>query len=277
LAIADDAQIFVSFRTTNVYSAAFEPRYVTRDERSDAPLDSVGETGMATEVGADASARAVQRSALRPPLAKVQPEAPGPFGMLLAAAVDNPRVAQGFALAYEALDLPQRQTLIDAVLDDTHRAGVSVSAVLAPLLAVERDVDLARQLASTISAHGGIGLRCDATCRALLSGDAMDGAALLARPLHGAFVEVLGLSWSRERGVVGTVFEPIATSEDLLQHASQLEHHEPLEDIPAAYAVDIIAAALWQHRRLHGALPDLVTRFADLFDPTLRHAEPDEA
>jgi hypothetical protein len=213
----------------------------------------------------------------RPPLAKAQPKAHGPFDMLLAAAVENPRAAQGLALAYEALELAQRQTLIDAVLDDTHRAGVSVSAVLAPLLAVERDVELARHLASAISAHGGVGLRCDATCRALLAGDAMDGAALLARPLHGHFVEVLGLSWTRDQGVVGTLFEPLTTGDDLTQHAAQLPYHEPLEDIPAAYAVDIIAAVLWQHRRLHGALPDLVTRFADLFDPTLRRAEPDEA
>ena len=248
---------------------------MTREERSDAPLDEAGETGMDAGKGADDAASSQPRAA-RPPLAKAQPKPPGPFGMLLAAAVDNPRAAQGLALAYEALDRGQRQTLIDAVLDDTHRAGVSVSAVLAPLLAVERDVDLARQLASTISAHGGVGLRCDATCRALLSGDAMDGAALLARPLHGAFVEVLGLAWNRDHGVVDTLFEPIATSDALMQHAEQLEHREPLEDIPAAYAVDIIAAALWQHRRLHGVLPDLVTRFADLFDPTLRRAEPDE-
>lgn len=253
---------------------------MTREERSDGPLDDAGKTGVdaaldAAAVSGDGSASAAPR-AVRPPLAKVQPKAPGPFGMLLAAAVDNPRAAQGLALAYEALDRAQRQTLIDAVLDDTHCAGVSVSAVLAPLLAVERDVELARHLASAISAHGGVGLRCDATCRALLAGDAMDGAALLARPLHGRFVEVLGLSWSRDRGVVDTLFEPIAISDDLAQHATQLDHPEPLEDIPAAYAVDVIAAALWQHRRLHGALPDLVTRFADLFDPTLRRTEPED-
>ena len=264
---------------------------MTREERSDSPLDDAGETGEAgvnaasadAPAGATAGATAgttpsTAQRALRPTLAKVQPKAPGPFGMLLAAAVDNPRAAQGLALAYEALDIAQRQSLIDAVLDDTHRAGVSVSAVLAPLLAVERDVELARQLASAISAHGGVGLRCDATCRALLAGDAMDGAALLARPLHGRFVEVLGLSWSRDRGVIDTLFEPIATGDDLAHHATQLAHvtDGPLEDIPAAYAVDIIAAALWQHRRLHGVLPDLVTRFADLFDPTLRRAEPED-
>jgi hypothetical protein len=250
---------------------------VTREARNETALDGAEDTGMDANVDSDnQAAPAPPPRALRPPLAKAQPKAPGPFGMLLAAAVENPRAAQGLALAYEALDLTQRQALIDAVLDDTHGAGVSVSAVLAPLLAVERDVELARHLASAISAHGGVGLRCDATCRALLAGDAMDGAALLARPLHGRFVEVLGLSWTRDLGVVGTLFEPLATGDDLAQRASQLPYHEPLEDIPAAYAVDVIAAVLWQHRRLHGALPDLVSRFADLFDPTLRRTEPDE-
>jgi hypothetical protein len=220
---------------------------------------------------------AAQERPPRPPLAKAQPRAAGPFAMLLAAAVESPQAAQGLALAYAALDREQRRSLVDAVLDDARPSGVSASAVLAPLLAVESDVDLARYVASAMSASGGAGLRCDASCRALLAGDAVDGAALLARPLHGRFVEVLGLSWRRDQGIVDTLFEPIATSADLNRHAQALSHPGTLEESPAAFAVDVIAAALWQHRRLHGTLPDLVTRFADLFDPTLHRSEPDEA
>jgi hypothetical protein len=192
-----------------------------------------------------------------------------PFGALLLAAVENASAAQGLALAYAALDRPQRERLIEAVLADTHSAGMCPSGVLVPLLAVEDDVELARYIASAISASGGIGLRCDSTCRALLAGDSSEGAALLVRPLHGQFVEVLGLGWNRERGVVHTVFEPLASSHDVERHSRALPGAPQLEEIPVSFAVDVVTSALWHHRRLTGELPEVLTRFADLFEPWL--------
>jgi hypothetical protein len=192
-----------------------------------------------------------------------------PFGALLLAAVENASAAQGLALAYAALDRPQRERLIDAVITDTHTAGICPSGVLVPLLAVEDDVELARYIASEISASGGAGLRCDTTCRAMLAGDAAEGAALLVRPLHGHFVEVLGLGWNRERGVVHTVFEPLASAHDVERHSRALPGRPALEEIPVSFAVDVVTAALWHHRRLTGELPEVLTRFADLFEPWL--------
>ena len=211
----------------------------------------------------------------RPPLAKIRAAAADPFGALLAAAVDNASAAQGLALAYAALERPQRQLLIDAVLADTQAADISPAAVLAPLLSVEVDVELARYIASAISASGGKGLRCDAHCRALLAGDAAEGAALLARPLYGSFVELLGLGWTRERGVVHTLFEPLVAAQDLEHHRNKLPWGVQLEEMPVAFAMDVIASALWQHRRLHGQLPQLVARFAELFEPGLWRSEPE--
>ena len=192
-----------------------------------------------------------------------------PFSALLLAAAENASAAQGLALAYAAQERPQRERLIEAVLTDTHSMGISPSVVLVPLLAVEDDVELARFIASAISASGGVGLRCDTTCRALLSGDASDGAALLVRPLHGQFVEVLGLSWNRDQGVVHTVFEPIASAHEVEHHSRSLPGAPKLEEIPVAFAVDVLTAALWHHRRLTGELPEVLTRFADLFEPWL--------
>jgi hypothetical protein len=205
----------------------------------------------------------------RPPLAKAKAASAEPFSALLAAAVENPSAAQGLALAYAALDRPQRQRLIDAVLADTRSADMDPSAVLAPLLGVEVDLELARYIASAISASGGAGLRCDATCRALLTGDASEGGALLARPLYGRFVEVLGLAWNREQGVVHTLFEPLASAGDLERHARKLPWGSQLEEMPVAFALDTIVMALWHHRRLHGELPELVARFADLFEAAM--------
>jgi hypothetical protein len=211
----------------------------------------------------------------RPALAKVKAGTGEPFSALLAAAVENASAAQGLALAYAALERPQRQLLIDAVLADTRAADMCPSAVLAPLLAVEEDVELARYIASAISASGGKGLRCDATCRALLAGDANEGGALLSRPLYGPFVELLGLGWTRERGIVDTLFEPLITTQDIPRHAQTVAWGSQLEEIPVAFAMDVIASALWQHRRLHGELPQLVARFADLFEPTMCRKEPE--
>jgi hypothetical protein len=205
----------------------------------------------------------------RPPLAKVDPEPGEPFSALLAAAVVRPSAARGLALAYVELDLAQRQQLIDAVLNDTRAEGIDPSAVLAPLLGVEVDVELARYIAAAISADGGAGLRCDGRCRALLTGDASQGGALLSRPLYGRFVEVLGLAWNLEHGIVHTVFEPLASGADLDAFARLLPWAEGLEEMPVAYALDRIVMALWHHRRLHGELPDLVGRFADLFEAAM--------
>jgi hypothetical protein len=205
----------------------------------------------------------------RPPLARAKPAPAEPFSALLSAAVENPSAAQGLALAYAALERPQRQRLIDAVLDDTRAASMDPSAVLAPLLGVEVDLDLARYIASAISASGGAGLRCDAQSRALLAGDAMEGGALLSRPLYGRFVEVLGLAWDREHGIVHTLFEPLATAGDLERFAHKVPCQAAFEEMPVAFALDAVVMALWQHRRLHGELPELVGRFADLFEPAM--------
>lgn len=191
------------------------------------------------------------------------------FSALLSAAVENPSAARGLALAYAALDRTQRQHLIDAVLTDTRAASMEPSAVLAPLLGVEVDVELARYIASAISASGGAGLRCDASCRALIAGDANEGGALLARPLYGRFVEVLGLGWNREQGIVHTLFEPLTSASDLDHIARDLPWGSQLEEMPVAFALDTVVMALWQHRRLHGELPELVARFADLFEPAM--------
>ena len=89
------------------------------------------------------------------------------------------------------------------------------------------------------------------------------------RPLHGQFVELLGLGWNRAQGVVYAVFEPLAAAEGVQRHARALPCAVPPEEIPVAFAVDVIASALWHHRRLTGELPQIVARFADLFEPWL--------
>jgi hypothetical protein len=188
------------------------------------------------------------------------------FGVLLCAAVEDPSAAQGLALAYSELDRDLRQHIIDEVICDAPSAGVNASLVLAPLLAIEEDVEIARNIASAMSASGGTGLGCDRGCRVLLGGDTVQGSALLARPLYGRFVELLGLHWNTQQGITHSFYEPLARLSDMQRHARRLPTGATPEEIPLAYAVDVIAGALWHHRRLHGELPQVVARFADLFE-----------
>jgi hypothetical protein len=37
------------------------------------------------------------------------------------------------------------------------------------------------------------------------------------------------------------------------------------EEMPVAFAIDAVTSVLWNHRRLHGALPQCVEHFADMF------------
>jgi len=88
---------------------------------------------------------------------------------------------------------------------------------------------------------------------------------MLIRPLHGAFVEVLGLAWSDAVGITHSAFEPMAHHSAASASARALPTDLRFEEIPMAFAIDIVTTALWNHRRLHGALPACVEHFADMF------------
>lgn len=201
----------------------------------------------------------------RPPLASTGRGRAGPFGALLAAAARDPAAARGLALAYGSLDLVGRAKIIEAVVADARAEGISASAALAPLLAVEEDAEIARAIAAAINADGGAGLESTVAARALVAGDEVRGGVLLIRPLHGTFVEVLGLAWRRDGGVTHAVFDPLVDDSAASTHLSRLPSDLHFEEMPMSYAIDLLAPVLWAHRRTNGALPPGVERFADLF------------
>lgn len=201
----------------------------------------------------------------RPPLANAGRGRAGPFGALLAAAARDPAAARGLALAYSSLDVLARAKIVEAVVADARAEGISASAALAPLLAVEEDAEVARSIADAINAEGGIGLASTVGARALVAGDELRGGVLLVRPLHGTFVEVLGLAWRRDGGVTHSLFDPLVDDSAASAHVSRLPADLRFEEMPMSYAIDLLAPVLWAHRRVSGALPPGVERFADLF------------
>jgi hypothetical protein len=201
----------------------------------------------------------------RPSVAKVTRGSAGAFGALVIAAARDSDAARGLALAYAALDRAGRWKIVDAVVADAGAEGISPCGVLASLLSVEEDTEVARHIADAIAAAGGSGLEATTRPRALVAGDEDTGGIILVRPLHGTFVEVLALAWKPEAGVTHALFDPMVHDGDALHHKASLPPGLRFESAPITFAIDLVTPVLWSHRRRHGALPPGVNRFADLF------------
>jgi hypothetical protein len=189
----------------------------------------------------------------------------GAFGALLASAIEDPATARGLALAYASLETRHRLQIIDAIVSDSDAEGIGASAVLASLLPVEEDLDVARRIADAMSNAGDRGLRTALRARAFLAGDELDGGVLLVRPLHGAFVEVLALAWNDAAGITHSAFDPLSHHENARASEHSLPGHWHFEEMPVAFAIDMVTNVLWNHRRKRGSLPECVEHFADMF------------
>lgn len=189
----------------------------------------------------------------------------GAFGALLSSAIEDPATARGLASAYASLDARHRLQIIDAIVNDAHAEGIGASAVLASLLTVEEDLEVARHIAEAMSAAGDQDLRSALRTRVLLAGDECQGGVVLIRPLHGAFVEVLALAWNDRVGITHASFDPLAHHEHAAKHSGGLPSVLRFEEMPVPFAIDTVTSVLWNHRRLHGALPECVKPFADMF------------
>jgi hypothetical protein len=108
-------------------------------------------------------------------------------------------------------------------------------------------------------------------CRIWLGGDMSRGAALLVRPASAGFAEGLSLRWSSTAGVVHAKSERFDGEDSLSERARTLTAEYALEPSPLEFGTEVVAKALWQHRRLHGSVPEAVRDFADLLGP---HGEP---
>jgi hypothetical protein len=133
------------------------------------------------------------------------------------------------------------------------------------LLPVEEDLEVARRIAEAMSHAGDRGLRTVLRARAFLAGDELEGGVLLVRPLHGAFAEVLALAWTDADGITHNDFDPMTRHEDVRAREASLPGQLRFEEMPVAFAIDTVTSVLWNHRRLHGSLPECVERFADMF------------
>jgi hypothetical protein len=201
----------------------------------------------------------------RPSLASADRGRTGPFGALVAAASKDAAAARSLAMAYAEHPAETRLRLIDAIVADAHVEGADVGALLALLLGIEAEPEVARAIAAAMHHHGGAGLAPATQASALAAGDNRAGAVVLTRPLYGDFVEILAAAWSAEGGVTHVLVDPLAHPADVDARAADLPPSLSLHPAPMERAIDLLADALWHHKRRFGTLPDGLERFADLF------------
>jgi hypothetical protein len=184
----------------------------------------------------------------------------GPFAAFVAEAARSPAAAVALGHAYVQLDPAQRRRLLEAVWADGVAEGVPMQPLLATLLAVEGEDDLADRLRGLL---GGAAMRPRGfvrETRAWFTGDAIDGAAVLAQRGGEGGLEVLALAWAGRR-LVFHAYEPSAAGPAVEGGASRLG----LYRAEAGFVVDTIAPLLWRHRRQTGQLPPGVAHFSRLF------------
>lgn len=198
---------------------------------------------------------------------------PTPFRALLAAAQRHHDAAFGLACAYAELPPHERGRLLDAVLADAHEGALALSPLLGPLCALETDPVLSARLYGLLRAQG-VRLRISKLPpRILLGGDASAGAALLVRPVDEGEADALELCWNTARASLEAAHKRVRLSELPILTAAlceRLKPHAPLaeiEEVPLDLAAEVIAQALWRHRRSHGVLPAELSDFADLIGP----------
>lgn len=194
-----------------------------------------------------------------------QESSAGAFGALLSAAAREPTAARGLALAYAALPPGHRKQLVDAVVIDAHAEGMCPSLVLASLLSVEENRSVAEYIMEAMKSLETSEVSNAAQVRAFVAGDEQAGAMLIVRPLHGTFVEALGLAWDEPNGITRSLFEPLVHHKQAHQLLLDLPCEMHFEEMPLSFAIDVVAGPLWRHRRKCGSVPSEVERFADLF------------
>jgi hypothetical protein len=191
----------------------------------------------------------------------VRPDHPGSLAPLVAEAARNAEAAAALAACHAELPTCDRRALIEAVWTDGRAAGHDPGPALVALLAVEDDVANARRLRELLEGQGPGTLWPVAAPQAWLGGDADGGSAIVAEPLHGRFLEVMGVAW-RDGRVTRHTFEPLTSADDLSGLVARLGLDPPPRPAPPDLAKGVMAEALWQHRRSHGPLPTGMRHFA---------------
>ena len=124
---------------------------------------------------------------------------------------------------------------------------------------------MAQHIADAIAALETTEMSTACRVRAMLAGDDQKGGIVIIRPLHGTFVEALGLAWCADAGITHAIYDPLLHAQEARKLIADLPEALQFEEMPLGFAIDMAAPALWGHRRMHGELPSEMERFADLF------------
>ena len=205
------------------------------------------------------------------PPSDAQEPAVGAWRVWLQALASDAEAAWAAALTYGELPLDVRKDWLDALDADVPTLGVPPVAIYAPLLGVESDAELRLRMVRAMGPLTGT-----AAWRAWLGEDAPDGAGIsiivLVRSLYLHFVELLICHIAGDAELRSVTHEPLTDGRSFVDGASidgtpfgaGALRHVPLDD-----AVETLAHAIVAQRRQGRPVPDVLTKFADLFTPSL--------
>lgn len=187
------------------------------------------------------------------------------FGKLLERASRRNHVAQGLALAYGGFMPSLRRALLEEIEQKAKGLGISLFPVLCQLLAVETDVDIAREIAKKL-ASARTQRRASAN-RAWLRvghGDNDTGAALLGFARHDECFEVYAFSWDAV-GLTDVKHHAKVNPSKLsvLLEAFLARSHAMHADSASPEAVlDHVCEVLWRRREETGTFRPVLASFA---------------
>lgn len=201
------------------------------------------------------------------------PRAEASFVELLRVAAEHAEGAAALADAWTELPREPRGRLLDAIVD-AELAPASTFQLLAAVLAVETDLELATRIADAMKARASAGgAPTSAELCAFAAGDEEEGALVLVRGLHGPFVESLALAWrppvpQSADPALEWSFEPFARSDGVgalvSRWAARTRAGGLLAPLAIERAMELLAAVVWTEHRRTGRLPSGLHRFSDL-------------
>ncbi|WP_394827045.1 hypothetical protein [Pendulispora albinea] len=186
------------------------------------------------------------------------------------ALASDAEAAWAAALTYGDLPRDIRETWLDALDADVPTLGVPPVAIYAPLLGVEGDEELRLRIVRAMGPLEG-----DCPWRAWLgetSAAAPDDRSactiVLVRSLYLHFVELLICRVGSGDELHSVTHEPLSDGRsftdgaeiDGAPYGGGTLRHVPLDD-----AVEVLAHAIVAHRRQGHPVPDVMTKFVDLF------------
>ena len=185
-----------------------------------------------------------------------------PFAALVSRSARDPEALEALSLAYQSLPVAAREAFVKAVQEDANQERVDPGPILLSMLSVEDDATRAATIAKELEGLDASRLRPQLESQTCVCGTRRRGGALLTQPLYAGFSEVLDVTWE-DFGITRVHYEPLASDGEIVDRVRKLK--DGGLTLSGTIGREVLARVMWSYRRTHGAFPQGLSRFADVF------------